>query len=215
VKGVSALNHIKVRICTELRDLGSKATRQVAHALATAEEVDELGHLYDEFFNTPNDVSLDVVPPASNVTFGNPTEGADPGVEVECQMREEDLADRLGFTKNCLPILFNPVRHLMGTTAWDPKHRNAIVDAGLDSLDPMLEKLALHWHQLAGVHAVVRKIFSSETSADNCTGMLLADEVGLGKTMQSLAVVAFLMDLKVRQERATPSPPLIRKLFLS
>jgi hypothetical protein len=181
--------------------------------LATAEEVDELGHLYDEFFNTPNDVCLDVVQSTSNITFGNPFEGADPGVEVECLMQGEDLANGLGFTKSGLPILFNPVRHVMGMTAWDRKHRKAFADANIDDLDPMLEKLTLHWHQLAGVHAVVRKIFTSEASVDNCTGILLADEVGLGKTMQSLAVVAFLIDLMARQERATPYPPLVRKFF--
>jgi TATA-binding protein-associated factor len=79
-----------------------------------------------------------------------------------------------------------------------------------------MEPLALHWHQLAGVHAIMRMNFTKNpVSSDHRCGMLIADEVGLGKTFQAATTIAFLSDLvmcqKLSQSQPVTFPPIIRK----
>jgi hypothetical protein len=69
-----------------------------------------------------------------------------------------------------------------------------------------------HWHQLAGAHAIIRKVFASESNKDACTGMLIADDVGLGKTCLATLVIAFLADAVLCQRKKRPGPPLLTSL---
>jgi TATA-binding protein-associated factor len=52
-------------------------------------------------------------------------------------------------------------------------------------------------------------IFTPETAPSHCTGVLLADEVGLGKTFQACTVIGFLGELAVRQLKKLTLPPII------
>lgn len=66
----------------------------------------------------------------------------------------------------------------------------------------------LFWHQLAGVHLVIRENFSAKP-LNTIPGMLIADEVGLGKTFQSAAIMSFLTERQQAELRGYPPPPLI------
>ena len=59
------------------------------------------------------------------------------------------------------------------------------------------------------VHALIRTNFTPQAEPGRCCGMLIADEVGLGKTFQAVTTIAFLSDLIIRAERNAPMPPII------
>ncbi|KAJ2914050.1 hypothetical protein MD484_g6375, partial [Candolleomyces efflorescens] len=184
-----------------------KVTRESLAQLATADEVAQLLAMYDQFFGPEADSGHDLEIEDSNfVLFGEPVEGASPGVEVEAKMTSSQLAENLGFTDN-MPVMFNTKRHSSGHSAWSKEFEDA---SKADS--PLLEPFGLQWHQLAGVHAALRKILSPSPDSSNCAGILFADDVGLGKTIQASSIMAFLSILSVLQERGLSLPPLAREL---
>lgn len=185
--------------------------------LAKQEEVDEIFNYFAELIQdvTPSDTDpvIDEQPTLS-IPFAERVDNADPGMEAEARVPPEELATDLGFHSN-LPLLFNRYRHSAGLTAWDPKYTQLFRDQESGKLSSDLLPLILHWHQIAGVHAIIQKLFSSKPEPAYCPGILLADEVGLGKTFQAGTLVAFLSDLVLRQERNLTLPPLIGKIPFS
>jgi hypothetical protein len=187
-----------------------KANAEAFKGLASAEDIIELMHVYAEYFSLDDDDEEDS-PPISSVptlSFGlRETSGGDLGMEIECKLGPDVLADRLGFLKHQLPHQFNQHRH-RSLTAWDRPD--------LFSANPVPDSLAplkLHWHQLAGVHSMVRNIFTRDADPDHCTGMLLADEVGLGKTALAISFISFLSQCVLLQQSDSELPPIIRKQF--
>jgi len=176
------------------------------HSLATEEDVADVINLYIEFFtedpSNTEEVALHSQNPNLGLTFGQPLDGADPGVEVESSMSPEVLSKNLGFV-NGTPILFNSHRHRNGLNAW-----NTDEPPTAESNEEMVP-FSLRWHQIAGVHAIIRTNFTPEAEPGRCCGMLIADEVGLGKTFQAVTTIAFLSDLIIRAERNAPIPPII------
>lgn len=134
----------------------------------------------------------------------------DLGVEAEASKTPEALALSLGFTLNHLPLLFKSHRHKSGLNSWDPMNDELFIPAAA-SHNADMEPISLHWHQLAGVHAIVRNNFSDQPESILPCGALVADEVGLGKTFQAATVIAFLADVVMRQKLGKPLPPIIVK----
>ena len=56
-------------------------------------------------------------------------------------------------------------------------------------------------------------LFDEKPAPGKCLGVLIADEVGLGKTFQAATAIAFFLDVVIRQEirknGPTPDPPII------
>lgn len=184
-----------------------KVTKEAFSTYATPEEVSQLMELYDQYFS-PEAASaeeLDLDTETQGVTFGEPVEGADPGVEVEANMPSTQLSSNLGF-QNDMPFLFNNFRHTGGLSAWSKEFEDA-----MKSNPDVLEAFSLQWHQLAGVHAAVRKILSPSPNPARCTGVLFADDVGLGKTIQASTVMAFFSNLSIVHERNLTLPPIARE----
>ncbi|EAU81754.1 hypothetical protein CC1G_13117 [Coprinopsis cinerea okayama7 len=175
--------------------------------LATANDVAELLDLYDSLFGEATDSAPELAGGSlSGVRFGQPADGADPGVEVESGMTPAQLFHNLDFDGGT-PFLFNKERHRDGLNPWDVDF-----DSIRSDTPSTLEPLKLHWHQGAGVHSIVRHIFHKKPSPSHPSGILLADDVGIGKTIQSSATVAFLANLALRQERGLSLPPIIREI---
>ncbi|RXW12447.1 hypothetical protein EST38_g13407 [Candolleomyces aberdarensis] len=185
-----------------------KVTKEKLAQSATPEEVTRLLEMYDQYFGHPSTVEeeLDAEEP-QGVAFGQPEEGADPGVEVEAKMTISQLASRLGLGTGVMPFLFNTVRHSGGLTAWTKEFEDAC-----RLKDKILEKFSLQWHQLCGVHAALRMILTPTPQPNHCTGVLFADDVGLGKTIQTSAIMAILSDVCVLQQRKLALPPVAREL---
>lgn len=184
--------------------------------LASEEDVADVIHLYTDFFNVPNAVdavALQDQQPTVLVKFGERRDGKDPGVEVESSLTPEDLSNNLGFVQG-LPLLFSTFRHRGGFTAWDSTKAH-LFDPSEAANNQEMGPIALHWHQLAGVHAIIRSCFSPKPNPGYHPGMLIADEVGLGKTFQSATTIAVLSDLILRQQQHHPLPPIISEFLLS
>lgn len=185
--------------------------------LSTKEDIDEVRLFYQDFATLPSlqdSVALENQQPSLSFKFGKSAADADLGVECEYSMSSTDLAHNLGFP-NGTPVLFNQFRHRGGLTPWDPEHAPLFADPNAQR-NPDLSRFNPHWHQLAGVHAIIRRVFSSKQDCDeSCTGMLVADDVGLGKTCQAILVIAFLADAVYRQEENLSLPPLLSKSLLS
>ncbi|KAF8881145.1 P-loop containing nucleoside triphosphate hydrolase protein [Gymnopilus junonius] len=194
----------------------SKATVKSLSDLSSKDDIEDVVLMYRDFTNTTpleDSISLEAQQPTLRVTFGERSELSDPGVEEECRMRPEQLAQNLGF-KNGLPLLFNRFRHRDGLSPWDPAY-TSLFEEKKARKDPNMTLFSLHWHQLAGVHSIIRNAFASKANPKNCPGVLIADDVGLGKTCQSVAVIAFLADAVHRQkQKLGQAPLLVKKPFL-
>jgi len=180
-------------------------------SLASVEDVADIINLYSECFNPLAGDSSQLEDQVASVSlkFGTNSDGTDPGTEVESTMTPSHLSQKLGFVNN-LPILFNTHRHVGGVTPWDDSAAFRNLDRLKSSED--FTPNELHWHQLAGVHAILRRLLSEEPSRAR-PGILIADEVGLGKTLQSLATIAWLTECAGRQwnEVDSPLPPILSK----
>jgi hypothetical protein len=180
------------------------------NSLTSQEDIVDVLNLYNECFNRSAGDSSQLEAQVATISFkfGTPSDGADPGVEVESTMAPILLSQNLGFVNN-LPILFNAYKHNGGVTPWDDPI--AFQNPGLLKTNEEFTPNQLRWHQLAGVHAVLRRLLSQEPSRTPC-GMLVADEVGLGKTIQSLAILAWLTECAGRQSKKGSSlPPILCK----
>lgn len=185
----------------------SKFTREQLAALASPEEVEELFRLYHDLFTTGSSEFEPVLPndlDACGLTLRDAST-VDLGVEVEAFMSPEQLVSKLGF-KDARPFQFNKYRHRSGAVPWDAGSE-ALFSVGPSN--DALQEIALHWHQLAGVHAIVRNVFKAEPSQARCAGVLCADEVGLGKTALAIAFLAFLSNTIWHKNKGRPPPPIL------
>ena len=73
-----------------------------------------------------------------------------------------------------------------------------------------MQALGLLWHQLVGVASMANKVWSSECT-DLAYGMLLADEVGVGKTAQVMGFIAFTQLVYQLEQQGKAHPPLLHK----
>lgn len=133
--------------------------------------------------------------------------GGDLGVKGRSGFSQEQLSDLLGF-KNSLPPLWNVSRALDGIkNLWD--YTGSPADFDLATLAPGIAEFHLLWHQLVGVSSIVDLIFS-EQQQEAMSGFLLADSMGLGKTAEILATMAFLMQVvEIENNPGQPRPPII------
>jgi TATA-binding protein-associated factor len=129
-------------------------------------------------------------------------------MDVEANMDPKQLAKALGF-KNQVPVSFNPYRHKSGASPWDDEN---LFEFPQDQPPPkFIDLLKLHWHQLAGIHSVVRSIFLEHPDDSQPAGVLIGDEVGLGKTAQAIAFIAFLNQVIYVQSKDFILPPILRE----
>jgi TATA-binding protein-associated factor len=183
--------------------------------LSTKEDIADVLLLYRDFTNRPNiadAVSLEDQQPSIGVKFGEYDDNSDPGVEIESSMPPDELARNLGFPDG-LPVLFNKYRHIDGLSPWDPNSAHLFDDDDAAQDNEDMVPFVPHWHQLAGTHATFRKIFSPTPDKDACTGMLIADDVGLGKTCQAALIIAALADAVQLQKDDRGLPPLLGALL--
>ncbi|THV02122.1 hypothetical protein K435DRAFT_853107 [Dendrothele bispora CBS 962.96] len=152
--------------------------------IATDEGLLWITGLYDQYFGADknNNDHEDEDPSAYSRELNRENiddEGGDLGTEMESKMSYEG-------TQNCwdTPSLFNKP-------------------------SPDRVPTSLHWHQLSGAHSVMRNLFKSSPDASACTGMLISDEVGLGKTALCLTILATLNQFCTLQERNEPLPSVV------
>ncbi|KJA15384.1 hypothetical protein HYPSUDRAFT_207935 [Hypholoma sublateritium FD-334 SS-4] len=188
-----------------------KLSNEMIKSLATDDNVQAIMNMYREFFDNPQNSQNDNPVIEYHRNELGPLEqslnGGDTGVEYEARMSPTQLAENLGFFQD-IPLLFNNHRRMDGLNPWTSPA--AFVENAQNI--PFLVNLDFHWHQLAGVHAVIRICFAEKPSPNLCTGVLISDEVGLGKTYQAATVIAFLADAAMRQKATVHvMPPILRE----
>jgi hypothetical protein len=189
-----------------LQSLGT--TKKILLAdIASAEEIQELIMLYAHVFGEREDYPVEV-PELEVINSNDQIQPellemlGDLGTEEESKKNADELAQQLGFPDH-RPVSFNTEKFKYLTLdLWEKEHKELKDDR---------ELLKLEWVQLAGISAMVRKTFSSEKRATKAPGILLADEVGIGKTAQIMGFIAFLLELRIADEQAKPRPPILCK----
>jgi hypothetical protein len=63
-----------------------------------------------------------------------------------------------------------------------------------------MRELKLLWHQEVGVAAIAAKLWTKEITEEGVPGVLIADEVGVGKTALTMGLMAFIIDAYWVQE---------------
>ncbi|KAF5366181.1 hypothetical protein D9758_005658 [Tetrapyrgos nigripes] len=195
----------KVKLSRKAKEDPGKSTVGLA---ATQEEAEAVGRLYNQYFRHDDDDDADAPLDEGDLLAVGLNEAipGDLGVTVEQSMTTEQLGQSLGL-RNCRPLQFMSLHHKAGVTAWDQ-----LRTFQTHPLPDIIQPLSLHWHQLAGVHSIVSNVFSEQPLPDSMHGILVADEVGLGKTAQTIAFLAFLNQVIMTQMRNEPVPPILRKL---
>jgi hypothetical protein len=135
----------------------------------------------------------------------------DLGVEAESKMSVDALMAVLGLRgKSSLPWM-NQYRHRLPVPAWTEGKSKSEVrsifqqvhDAAASDYKNVPEdwtRLRLNWHQLVGIVAVLSKTFGAGIPA----GILISDDVGVGKTAQSLGVIAMMMHYRQQEIDGRP-----------
>jgi TATA-binding protein-associated factor len=177
--------------------------------LATEEDVSDVVNLYHEYFD--QDEVDEEEPPISDALPEKQKLndcGGNFGMEEEAKMTPASLAISLGY-RTGIPPSFNTVRDRSGLSPWD--NPDSFSHMNIDVLPDNLTKLRLHWHQLAGNHSVLRSVLSQVPDTSRVLGILIADEVGLGKTAQAIAVMAFFMQAVFLQQTHRKLPRILCK----
>jgi hypothetical protein len=171
---------------------GAQRARKVkTDSLVAAGDVEEIWALYVQLFETEPG-SLEA--PQDEEDIENSGRAAwladseDLGVDGWREMDNDKLNHLLQFPGG-KPALFAEYRSKTGLCAWDEASASKFVEDNED-----MEPLALLWHQRVGVAAMVDKIWSAKKSDDEVPGILIADEVGVGKTALTMGFIAFLID---------------------
>lgn len=189
----------------EPKTTAAKARKGNALNLASKTDIDYLVRLYDDFLDMPEDDSPPLrLEPQLDAGFAAVEGEQSLGVDLEMAMDPDQLADELGFTDH-LPFLFNRFRHKTGFVVWN---KPTLFDE--PESNPDIIPLRLHWHQLAGLHAIIRQCFTPEPTKDTNVGILVADDVGLGKTGMAISMIAFLSHVINLKAGNLPLPKVIR-----
>jgi hypothetical protein len=171
--------------------------------LADESAVQQIISLYMDFFqredeelNLDGDTARELWNDACN-------DSGDMGVTDMKTKTEEELCSLLSFQYG-RPVNWNAFcSESKAVTAWDQTD-----DAGkFEKGGVGMTELRLLWHQLVGVAAMADKAWQTKAPF----GILLADEVGVGKTAQVMAFISFLQLVHQCEVNGQPRPPLLGK----
>ncbi|KAG2111479.1 hypothetical protein DEU56DRAFT_919984 [Suillus clintonianus] len=182
------------------RKRGAQRARKVkSGSLVAAGDVEEIWALYVQMFETePGQLEApqdeEDIEDSGKAAWNDASE--DLGVDGWREMDNDKLNHLLQFPGG-KPVLFAEFRSKTGLCAWDAASTSKFVEGNED-----MEPLALLWHQRVGVAAMVDKIWSASKSDEEVPGMLIADEVGVGKTALTMGFIAFVIDAFWIQEVA-------------
>lgn len=175
-------------------------------ALAAQEDVEDLRALFQTVNGAVGAMpDIDIVQD-TEASLEVEDDRGDLGVALEAKKTYEELANAMGLDKFGRLAMFNRVRHVHGYTAWTKVGQAIFRKYDQGEGVGEFKLIRFHWHQLAGMHAVLRNIFAKEPRP-HFAGVLIADEVGLGKTYLAIAVAVLVIQLGMQDLL----PPLIRK----
>ncbi|KAF8965660.1 hypothetical protein BDZ97DRAFT_771059 [Flammula alnicola] len=157
----------------------------------------DLARVFEEltdFYKEPPNVSMTELMEGEDLfEFFSPD--GDIGVTGWKDKSAEELSNLLGFDDG-RPPLFAKYRALDATVnSWNSPRLVDWNGVGGDGVRP----LSLQWHQLCGIASMADKTFTASDPKSEgyspSTNILLADDVGLGKTGQIMGMIAFLVSV--------------------
>ncbi|KAF5331786.1 hypothetical protein D9758_018091 [Tetrapyrgos nigripes] len=199
--GVKVRSH-RVKNQVNRTQLSTLKKGQVSY-IASQEDIEYLMTLYETYFGEDDDSGGDPLLLPAQLDVLSLAGKGDLGVGTEASMNIETLVRRLGYRKDELPHQFNVHLHQQGLNKWD----NPDAFGDIATLMPF----KLHWHQMVGIHAAFRGVLSETADASVSTGMLIADDVGLGKTALMMGFIATLNQAIIIQEKKEELPPFLKE----
>lgn len=185
---------------------------------ATLTEIESFNSIFLSL-TTPNTVKLSSLIPSDDLVAqhgddhlqsmaGQLLGTDDMGVERFASMSPESIRAELGWFNGFDAPSFQPFRRIDGTTAWS--HPTEF--ANLDTTNPIpptrFVQQRAKWVQLCGIASIIPLIFT-EAKGPKPEGILLADEVGVGKTLHSAGVSAFINQIIQGRAAGIPDPPIL------
>jgi hypothetical protein len=190
--------------------------REVSPASALrASDLEQLYHRYQEEFCDDSadeeDQFIDgweLLTASVKTMPGQFTKGKSIGVAAEETFTTAELLKSLGFEgKEVLPFM-NSVKHERPVAEWAAalamSEARALIHQAhqADTPPAQWEILRLKWHQVAAVHAGAR-LFLEDTHG----GILLADDVGVGKTCECLGILTLAIHRAEVEKQGGRRPP--------
>jgi hypothetical protein len=190
----------------------STAKKFLNNIVASEEDVKRIWEMYVQYFRSQDGLSDSII---DTVGFDegdgrkhwNAT--GDLGVQKWRNIDEVALDRLLGYVEG-RPQIFAKYRSKAGQTAWDAGWSNM---SGELELTPDFSVLRPMWHQKVAVAAMADLLWMGEPQP-TVSGILLADKVGLGKSVEIMLLVALLIETYLAQEMAkrgitTRAPPIV------
>lgn len=146
---------------------------------------------YELLFNEMSELATDpealvstFVADEDELAFPSQLEPGDLGVSKWAQWDLQRLCNHLGFLAG-RPALFAEWRSRSGMEVY-------LEDVQEDDR----EEFALLWHQAVAIAAMSEGFWTPKTEPDGVPGMLLADTVGLGKTVEMMGLMAMIIQTR-------------------
>lgn len=155
-------------------------------SLAVAGDVDVIWAVYVQYFRVvPHKADV----PCFDNDNGQDTWAACSDLDVDYFQHLDDTAlnNLLHFPEG-RPSLFAQFRSISRKCAWD-----GLLEKDFSKNNPDMLPVTLLWHQRVGVAALVRKFWEVEKHRGGVPGVLIADEVGVGKTALIMGTIAFII----------------------
>jgi len=185
----------------------SKVSREQLRELASEEDINAMWTIYEETFLSNTQIDDNLLATQNEETEHLPMNAAfedDMGIPDDVKVLSlQDLHGLLACNAEGVFPGFNSHRALDGHDPWE----------GTDSSEVGSEStpLRLRWHQLVGVMVLLRHLTSTQKPISPAQGILIADEVGLGKSAQYMAFLSILLHAARADECQTSRPPALGK----
>ncbi|KAJ8457265.1 hypothetical protein ONZ45_g18379 [Pleurotus djamor] len=179
-------------------------TMRISQVLSTSEQIESVKQALLSHLENQDPVQDNRVQCPMPLTFDD--DRHDLGVDRFSGTPFEELSRLLAF-RDGLPVLWTRHARSDGITPWS----SALTDderQGFETGGPGFRTIVPLWHQLVGVCSMMYKLFTKKKKED-MPGTILADDVGVGKTVQVMASIAFTQQVYLSEQKDTPRPPLI------
>ncbi|KAM6491331.1 P-loop containing nucleoside triphosphate hydrolase protein [Amanita muscaria] len=175
--------------------------------LADKESVRQIINLYLDFFQRDDGELHLEGETAGQLWLEACDQSGDLGVHDMSKKSEAELSTLLSFP-NGRPLAWNNFSaEGKASTAWEETDAD-MIKRYEEGGSPDMKPLYLLWHQLVGVASMAEKTWRAN-NAETPFGILLADEVGVGKTAQVMAFIAFLQFVQQSEVKGSSRPTLL------
>ncbi|KAM6488891.1 P-loop containing nucleoside triphosphate hydrolase protein [Amanita muscaria] len=200
-----AYNKANKKAVEKARQRGRKLKMDPAD-LANKEAVQQIVNMYLDFFHR-EDGELNLDEGSIGELWNDAcNDSGDMGVERMQTKTQEELCNLLSFQQG-RPINWNSFRSVSNSrTAWE--ETDEVARAKFETGGDGMQELSLLWHQLVGVASLAVKAWGTDPRHAPF-GILLADEVGVGKTAQVMAFIALLQLVNQCEVNGQSRPPIL------